>query len=76
MIDIVLALILMVLAGCFYAMAALPIPFSTGKKEKGEPICGHPFELTWGLNPKPDTWTCPKCFTLFEVRDGRWRMVK
>lgn len=48
---------------------------------RGEPYCGHPFEQTWGMNPRPTRWQCPKCRTPFEVQthaDGvrRWMMVR
>ena len=48
---------------------------------RGEPFCGHPFELTWKIEPRLTWWRCPKCGTPFEVRehaDGvrRWTMVR
>lgn len=38
--------------------------------ERGVPFCGHPFEQTWLMNPKPVVWWCPKCCTPFELHEG------
>lgn len=73
---IILAILLIVMA---YGLLGLPMPFSTGRRERGEPLCGHPFEQAYeivgGEITHPDVFTCPKCGTAFEVRNGHWRMV-
>lgn len=67
--QIVLVLLVLGFIPILYVMAG-------GKKlwgpHRGTPFCGHPFELTWAMDPTPEEWTCPKCATTFEPRDGKW----
>lgn len=42
---------------------------------RGVPFCGHPFEQTWAMSPRPTLWTCPKCHTSFEMDEATRRWV-
>lgn len=69
-----------VLYGTMFGLAVVLYMLLGGRKlwgpERGVPFCGHPFEQTWSMDPRPEEWDCPKCGTIFAVRDGHWRPVR
>lgn len=79
------ALFGLALVSLWVAFAAILYLGAGGRRlwgpRRGEPFCGHPFELTWGMCPRPTVWRCPKCRTSFELREHaggarRWTMVR